>query len=63
MTSVLIRHGQEVTIKGVDGILEQIYQVAMDYPAVGDPLKMDIDDIRFYYRGLHNTLKQNSGGK
>lgn len=63
VTSVLIRNGQEVKVKGIDGILEQIYQIAMDYPGASDPLKMDLDEIRFFYRGLHNTLKQNSGGK
>ncbi len=63
MTSVIIRNGSEVIIKGVEGITEQIYQIAMDYPGASDPLEMDIDEIRFFYRGLHNTLKQNSGGK
>lgn len=63
VTSVLIRHGSEVTVKGVEGILEQMYQVAMDYPGASDPLQLDLDEIRFYYRGLHNTLKQNSGSK
>lgn len=63
MTSCLIRNGQEVTIKGIEGISEQIYQIAMDYPGASDPMEMDIDQIRFYYKGLHNTLKQNSRGK
>lgn len=63
MTSVVIRHGSEVIVKGVQGILEQMYQVAMDYPGASDPLQLDLDEIRFYYRGLHNTLKQNSGAK
>jgi hypothetical protein len=63
VTSVIIRNGQEVIAKGPQGILEQIYQIAMDYPGASDPLEMDIDQIRFYYRGLHNTLKQNSGDK
>jgi len=40
-----------------------MYQVAMDYPGASDPLHLDIDEIRFYYRGLHNTLKQTTKGK
>ncbi len=63
MTSVIIRNGQEVTVKGIHGITEQIYQIAMDFPGAADPMEMDIDQIRFYYRGLHNTLKQTTGGK
>jgi len=63
VTSCLIRNGQEVEVKGIEGISEQIYQIAMDYPGASDPLGMDIDDIRFYYRGLHNTLKQSTGKK
>lgn len=61
MTSVLIRNGQETTVKGTHGILEQIYQIAMDYPGVSDPLKLDLDEIRFFYQGLHGTLKQTTG--
>lgn len=63
VTSTLIRNGSELEVKGIEGIREQIYQVAMDYPGASDPLDMDLDTIRFYYRGLHNTLKQNSKGK
>jgi hypothetical protein len=63
VTSVLIRNGAEVTIKGINGILEQIYQIAMDYPGASDPLEMGLDEIRFYYRGLHGTLKQTTKGK
>ena len=63
MTCVLIRNGQEITVKGIEGILEQIYQIAMDYPGASDPLKMDLDEIRFFYQGLHGTLKQTTGKK
>jgi len=63
VTSTIIRHGAEVEVKGVNGIIEQMYQVAMDYPGASDPLHLDIDEIRFYYRGLHNTLKQTTKGK
>ena len=63
VTSVLIRNGSEVTVKGIEGITEQMYQVAMDYPGASDPLQLDLDSIRFYYKGLHGTLKQNSKGK
>jgi len=63
VTSILIRHGSEIDVKGIDGIKEQMYQVAMDYPGASDPLHLDIDEIRFYYRGLHHTLKQTTKGK
>ena len=63
VTCVLIRNGQEITVKGIEGILEQIYQIAMDYPGASDPLKMDLDEIRFFYQGLHGTLKQTTGKK
>ncbi len=63
MTSVIIRNGQEVAIKGIEGILEQIYQITMDYPGLSNPLDMDLDEIIFFYRGLHNTLKQTTGKK
>jgi hypothetical protein len=58
VTSDLIRNGHEVKIKGINGIKEQIYQVAMDYPGASDPTEMELDKIRFYYEGLHSTLKQ-----
>ena len=63
MTSCLIRNGSEIIVKGTEGILEQIYQIAMDYPGASDPMKMDLDEIRFFYRGLHGTLKQTTGKK
>ena len=63
VTSVLIRNGSEVKVKGIQGIKEQIYQVAMDYPGASDPVEMDLDKIRFYYEGLHNTLKQTTRNK
>ncbi len=63
VTSVLIRNGQEIIVKGIEGITEQIYQIAMDYPGASDPMKMDLDEIRFFYRGLHGTLKQTTGKK
>lgn len=62
MTSTLIRHGAEVTIRGIHGITEQIYQIAMDYPGAKNPLEMDLDQIRFFYRGLHGTLKHTTKG-
>lgn len=63
VTSVLIRNGSEVTVKGIGGITEQMYQVAMDYPGASDPIQLDLDIIRFYYKGLHGTLKQTTGNK
>ncbi len=63
MTSTLIRNGSEIIVKGIEGITEQIYQIAMDYPGASDPMKMDLDEIRFFYRGLHGTLKQTTGKK
>ncbi len=63
VTSTLIRNGQEIIVKGIEGITEQIYQIAMDYPGASDPMKMDLDEIRFFYRGLHGTLKQTTGKK
>lgn len=61
MTSDLIRNGAEVRVKGIGGIKEQIYQISMDYSAIDNPLSLDWDDIIFFYRGLHNTLKQTTG--
>ena len=61
MTSDLIRNGQEVKVKGINGIKEQIYQITMDYPGISNPLELDLDEINFFYQGLHNTLKQTTG--
>ena len=61
MTSDLIRNGQEVKVKGIEAISEQIYQITMDYPGISSPLELDLDEIRYFYRGLHNTLKQTTG--
>lgn len=63
MTSDLIRNGQEVKVKGVNGIKEQIYQITMDYPGISNPLELDLDEIRFFYKGLHSTLKQTTKAK
>ncbi len=63
VTSDLIRNGQEVKVKGTTGIVEQIYQITMDYPGISNPLDLDLDEIRFFYRGLHNTLKQTTRNK
>lgn len=61
MTSELIRNGSEVKVNGINGIKEQIYQITMDYPGISNPLELDLDEIIFFYRGLHNTLKQTTG--
>ena len=63
MTYDLIRNAQEVKVKGINGVKEQIYQITMDYPGISNPLELDLDEIIFYYRGLHNTLKQTTKAK
>jgi hypothetical protein len=58
----LVRHGvDEYLTRGRHRVVavytEMLLQVSREYPGLPDPRTMTLDEIRFFYNGLRNDLR------
>ena len=66
--TLLIRHGEEFKLpKGMNTLTivygEMFLQICRDYSTLPDPRTLTLSEIRFYYNGLRNELKEHTKPK
>lgn len=60
----LVRNGQDTTEHHrVAAYSEMLLQICMDYPGLPNPRTLTAKEIRFFYEGLRNELKEHTKPK